>query len=142
MSRFARRLHPRSAFTQMANLAGGLVFFSQLTQKDRDAGSYTGTRPICLNLSNSLAGDINYIAVMSVIWWVLKMKRNAEACLLPSVRIEQKAHSLLFLIQKQIMLETGVKLTLVKVMNKVIMDFLDNNQDIYKLEEKEWIPKI
>ena len=37
------RLRPRSAFNQMANLAGGLVFFSQLTQKDRDAGLYTGS---------------------------------------------------------------------------------------------------
>ncbi len=37
------RLRPRNAFTQMANLAGGLVFFSQLTQKDRDAGRYQGT---------------------------------------------------------------------------------------------------
>ncbi len=27
----------------MANLAGGLVFFSQLTQKDSDAGVYTGS---------------------------------------------------------------------------------------------------
>ena len=27
----------------MANLAGGLVFFSQLTQKDRDAGRYQGS---------------------------------------------------------------------------------------------------
>ncbi len=27
----------------MANLAGGLVFFSQLTQKDRDSGLYTGS---------------------------------------------------------------------------------------------------
>ena len=38
-----RRLHPKSAFTQMANVAGGLVFFSQITAKDRAAGLYTGT---------------------------------------------------------------------------------------------------
>ena len=37
------RLRPKSAFNQMANLAGGLVFFSQLTQKDRDAGRYQGS---------------------------------------------------------------------------------------------------
>ena len=37
------RLRPRSAFNQMANLAGGLVFFSQLTQKDRDSGVYQGS---------------------------------------------------------------------------------------------------
>ncbi len=37
------RLRPRSAFNQMANLAGGLVFFSQLTQKDRDSNVYQGS---------------------------------------------------------------------------------------------------
>ncbi len=38
-----RRLKSGSAFTQMSNIAGGLVFFSQLTQKDRDAGRYPAT---------------------------------------------------------------------------------------------------
>ena len=34
------RLRPRSVWSQVSNLAGGLVFFSQLTQKDREAGVY------------------------------------------------------------------------------------------------------
>ena len=34
------RLHPKSAFTQGANIAGVLAFFSQLTGKDRAAGAY------------------------------------------------------------------------------------------------------
>ncbi len=37
------RLGKRSGFAQMANIAGGLVFFSQLTQAERAAGAYTGT---------------------------------------------------------------------------------------------------
>ena len=37
------KLRPKNAFTQMANIAGGLVFFSQLTQKDRTSGLYVGT---------------------------------------------------------------------------------------------------
>ena len=38
-----RKLKGGSAFTQMSNIAGGLVFFSQLTGKDREAGRYPAT---------------------------------------------------------------------------------------------------
>ena len=43
-----RKLKGGSAFTQMSNIAGGLVFFSQLTQKDRDAGLYGVNQPISI----------------------------------------------------------------------------------------------
>ncbi len=38
-----RRLKGGNAFTQMSNIAGALVFFSQLTGKDRIAGRYPAT---------------------------------------------------------------------------------------------------
>ena len=45
----------------MSNIAGGLVFFSQLTQKDRDAGLYGVNQPISTKakiLVNNVLGRI------------------------------------------------------------------------------------
>jgi len=57
--RLLGRLRPRSGFAQMSNIAGALVFFSQLTQKDRDAGAYTGTMADKLRIfANNVTGRI------------------------------------------------------------------------------------
>ncbi len=43
----------------MANLAGGLVFFSQLTQKDRDLGKYQGSMgDKAKTFANNVLGNI------------------------------------------------------------------------------------